>query len=167
VGLFFIGCASLVANAFRQEIVEGVEQRPKQIWRNRMQTLSLALIAAFGVFSLLLLLFSDTRDFVAVSLAFFMLIPSLCAVPHFTLLTRRRFAAVVFTLFSVFCMKLLGCVVVVLVYGWNADAHGYTDMPWAHPNLLVWLFGLFTAILSMSLYFLGERRFCRFYGRAA
>jgi hypothetical protein len=142
---------------------------PKQVWRNRMRTLGLGLVAAFVIFSLLLLILSDTRDFVAVVLAFLSLIPSLCVAPYFTLVTGRPFAAIVFTLFAVFSMKLLGCVVVVLVYGWHASAHDppYTDLPWTHPNLLVWLFWLFMVILSSSLYFLGERRFCRVYGRAA
>jgi hypothetical protein len=166
--LFFIGCANLVARAFGQEIVGDVEH-PKQVWRSRMRTLGMALIAAFAIFSLLLLVLSDTRDYVAVALAFLILIPSLCVVPHFALLTRRPLAAVVFTLCTVLGMKLLGCVVVVLVYGWHADAHvpPYTDMPWTHPNLLVWLFWLFTAIISLSLYVMGERRFCRVYDRAA
>jgi hypothetical protein len=170
--LFFIGCANLVAYRFRQETGQetgGDVEHPTQVWRSRMRTLGMALVAAFAVFSLLLLALSDTRDFVAVALAFLILIPSLCVVPHFTLLTGRPFAAIVFTLFAVFCMKLLGCLVVVLVYGWHASAHDppYTDMPWTHPNLLVWLFWLFTAILSLSFYFLGERRFCRVCGRAA
>jgi len=172
LGLFFIGCANLVAQTFRQEVgqeIVGGGEHPKQVWRRRMQTLSMALMAAFGIFALLLLGLSDTRDFVAVALAFLILIPSLGVVPYFTLVTRRPFAAVVFTLCAVFGMKLLGCVVVVLVYGWHADAHDppYTDMPWTHPNLLVWLFWLFTAILSLSLYFLGARRFCRIYDHAA
>jgi hypothetical protein len=169
--VFFIGCASLVAYTFRkatgQEITRDLEH-PKQIWQNWMRTLSLALIAAAAIFSLLLSVLSDARDLIAVALAFLILIPSLCVVPYFTLLTRKPFAAVVFTLCAVFCMKLLGCVVVVLVYGWHADAHDppYTDMPWTNPNLLVWLFWLFTAILSWSLYFLGKKRFFRIYGCA-
>lgn len=172
LSLFFIGCTNLVASAFCREPVSetgaGVAH-PKQVWHGRMRTLGLALLAACGIFSLLLLVLSDARDFVAVALAFLILIPSLCIVPHFALLLRKPFAAVVFTLCAVFGMKLLGCAVVVLVYGWHADAHNppYTDMPWTHPNLLVWLFWLFTALLSWSQYLLGERRFCRIYGRAA
>ena len=170
--LFFISCSSLVACAFREATMQktaGGVEHPKQIWKHFMRTLSLALIAASAIFSSLLLVLNDARDLIAVALAFLILIPSLCVVPYLTLLTRKPFAAVVFTLCAVFCMKLLGCVVVVLVYGWHADAHDppYTDMPWAHPNLLVWLFSLFTAILSLSLYFLGKRRFFRVYGCAA
>jgi hypothetical protein len=70
---------------------------------------------------------------------------------------------------SVFGMKLIGGLVVVLVYGWHADRHvpPYTDMPWTHPNLLVWLFWINTGALSLSLYFLGARRFQSRYDRAA
>ena len=165
LGLFFLGCSNLVAYAFQQggqRVAEGVT-RPELIWGGQMKTLGLALLTAFGVFSLLLLVLSDARDFVAVALAFLILIPSLCVAPYFTLLTRKQFAAAIFTLFAVFCMKLFGCVVVVLVYGWHADVHDppYTDMPWTHPNLLVWLFWLNTGALSIWLYFSGRRRFIR------
>jgi hypothetical protein len=170
--LFFVGCASLIAYAFSEvttQEITGAVEHPKRIWQSWIRTLSLALIAAAAIFSVLLLVLSDARDLVAVALAFLILIPSLCVVPYFTLLTRKPFAAVVFTLCAVFFMKLLGCVVVVVIYGWHADVHDppYTDMPWTHPNLLVWLFWLFTAILSWLLYFLGKRRFCRVYGCAA
>src|SRR5262245_23308635 len=74
--LFFIGCANLVSSVFRKEsrreIAGGVEY-PKMVWRSRMLTLSMALFTAFGIFSLLLLVLSDTRDFVAVALAFLIL----------------------------------------------------------------------------------------------
>jgi hypothetical protein len=51
-------------------------------------------------------------------------------------------------------MKQFGCVVVVLVYGWDASERGYTTTPWTHPNLLVWFFWLSTSILSLFHYFL-------------
>jgi len=58
-------------------------------------------------------------------------------------------------------MKILGCVVVVLVYGWHADAHGYTVMRWTDPNLLMLLFWLNSSVLSLSCYVLGRRQFIR------
>lgn len=126
-----------------------------------MVSVAVALLAAFLLFSVLSLTLNDGRDFIAVFLAFTILVPSLCVVPFFTLATGKPVAAVVFALFSVAAMKLLGCVVVVLIYGWNADRYGYTDMPWAHPNLLVWLFWGFTGVLSLSCYLLGARAFER------
>src|SRR5439155_4432736 len=162
LGLFFIGCASLVAYAFRRDIPAPAADpfdHPERLWRERMVTLAAALLSAFVLFSFLCLTLTDPRDFVMVFLAFLILIPSLCIVPYLTLVTRKPFAAVVLTLFLVACMKLAGCVVVVLVYGWHADAHGYTDMPWRHPNLLVWLFWLNTGLLSLALHLLGAGRF--------
>jgi len=160
--LYSIGCASLVAYAFRHDLSRqsaSVAERPERIWRQRMLTVGTALFLAFLVFSLEILALSGTRDFVAVFLAFLALIPALCVVPFFTLVTRRPAAAVVFALVVVFSMKLLGGIVVVLVYGWNANEHGYTDMPWTHPNLLVWLFWFNTGVLSLLLCHLGARRF--------
>jgi len=167
--LFSIGCASLVAYAFRRDLDRqtlDVSERPEQIWRKRMLVTGAVLFFAFIVFSLQCLTLSSEQDFVAVFLAFLVLIPALCVVPFFTLITRRPVAAVVFALFVVFCMKLLGGLVVVLVHGWNASKHGYTDMPWTHPNLLVWLFWINTSVLSLLLYLLGARRFHAGYARA-
>jgi len=164
MALFFIGCASLVAYAFRPDInlrPNDDLEPPERLWRERMTTIGTALFLASAVFSLLWLILIDGRDYVAVFLAFSIVIPSMCMVPYLTLLTRKPFAAVLFTLFAVLGTKLLGCVVVVLVYGWHADRHvpPYTDMPWECPNLLVWVFLLNTAILSLWLYILGKRRF--------
>jgi hypothetical protein len=48
-------------------------------------------------------------------------------------------------------------VIVVLVYGWDADEFGHTSMPWTRPNLLVWCFLIGTAALSTVCFFLGAR----------
>ena len=167
LGLFFIGCASLVAYAFRNGSKASLpdEVEPSD-WacRNRMVAVAGALLCAFAAFSLACLALNDPSDFVAVFLAFSILIPSFCVVPYLTLVTRKPFAAVVLSLSLVGCMKLLGCVVVVIIYGWHASEHGnprYTDMPWTHPNLLVWLFWLNTGILSLSCCLLTKRRFLR------
>ena len=170
--LFSVGCASLVAYAFRRDInhqAQEYPEAPEQTWRKRMMTTGVALLAAFVAFSALCLTLNDAQDFVAVFLAFLILIPALCVVPFLTLVTGRPFAAVVFTLMSVFGMKLIGAIVVVLVYGWHADRHvpPYTDMPWTHPNMLVWLFWINTGVLSLSLYLLGARKFQARYDRAA
>ena len=160
--LFSIGCASLVAYAFRHDVESRTPdalERREQIWRKRMLTVGMALFLAFVAFTVESLTLSDAHDLVAVFLAFLVLIPSICVVPFLTLATRRPVAAVVFALFIVFCMKLLGCIVVVLVYGWNASQLGHTNMPWTHPNLLVWLFWFNTGVLSLLLYHLGARRF--------
>jgi hypothetical protein len=152
---FFIGCASLVAYAFRPG------QWSDHSWSDRMSAIGTALVLGWAVCSLLWLAVVDSHDFVALFLAFQILVPSMCVVPYLALVTRRPFAAVVFSLFLVGSMKLLGCVVVVLVYGWHADAQGYTTMPWTQPNLLVWLFWLNTSLLSLSFYLLGKRRFAK------
>jgi hypothetical protein len=162
LGLFFVGCASLVAYSFRRGLTApgGDESAdPRRIWRNRMVAATAALLAAWAAFSSVHLGLNDRNDVVSVLLAFSALIPSCCIVPYLTQVTRKPVAAVVFTVFLVGCMKLLGCVVVVLVYGWDASERGYTTMPWARPNLLVWLFWVNTGVLSLWLYYLGGRRF--------
>jgi hypothetical protein len=97
---------------------------------------------------------NDRPDFVFVFLALSAL------VPYLTLVTRKPFAAVVFAVFLVGSMKLLGCAVVVLVRGWDADEHGHLTMPWARPNFLVWLFWANTGVLSLGCYCSDVRRFC-------
>jgi hypothetical protein len=124
-----------------------------------MVAVTIAQLASWAVFSSVHLALNDRHDFVSVLLALSALIPSCCIVPYLTLITRKPFAAVVFTVFLVGCMKLLGCVVVVLDHGWDASERGYTTMPWTRPNLLVWVFWANTAVLSLVLYCLAARRF--------
>ena len=188
----FLGCMILVAYSFRRDVrpPNGSEPAP-QIWRQRMLPLSLALFASFAVFSVICLLlnnphdfgtskaeedqgiwwrafvFDTPHDFVAPMLALMTLIPSLCIVPYFVLVTRKPLAAVIFTALLVGCMKLLGATVVVLIYGWDADAQGRTKMPWNDPDLLVWLFWGFSAAFSLLFYLLGARRFHSMYDRTA
>lgn len=162
LGLFFVGSASLVAYSFRRDANaagDGQSGHSRQIWRMRMVAVLVALLAAWAAFSALHLALNGQEDFVSVLLALSALIPSCCIVPYLTRVTRKPFAAVVFTVFLVACMKLLGCVVVVLVHGWDASERGYTTMPWTHPNLLVWLFWVNTGVLSLVCFFLGVRRF--------
>ena len=127
LGLFFVGSASLVAYSFRRDVNATTEAESGYrawIWRKRMVAVSIAQLASWAVFSSLHLALNDRHDFVSVLLALSALIPSCCIVPYFTLITRKPFAAVVLTVFLVGCMKLLGCVVVVLVYGWDASERG-------------------------------------------
>jgi hypothetical protein len=138
-------------------------------WRKRSLAAGTALVLASSEFSIIWLLLIDRRDYAAVFLAFATVVPTVCIVPYFLLVTRRAFAAVLFTGSVVFCAKLLGCVVVVLVYGWNASKHSppYTDMPWMRPNLLVWLFLFNTAVMSICFYEAGRKRFLRDFFRGA
>ena len=76
-------------------------------------------------------------------------------------MTRKTFAAVVFGAALVGSMKLLGALVVVLIYGWDADEQGRLGMPWNDPDLLVWLFLSFTTALSLACYLAGRRKFFR------
>jgi hypothetical protein len=164
IWLFLVSCCSLVAFAFRRELMSASLERQERTslgWHIKMAAISSVVFAVFICFSLLSLLLNSSSDFVAVFLAFLALIPSLCVVPYLTLLTCNPFAAVIFSLALLGSMKLLGCVVVVFIYGWHADALGYTQTPWMHPNLLVWLIWFNTGVLSLACYFLGKRRYVR------
>ena len=133
-------------------------------WTRLIRKCAWQLFALFVVFSTLLLSINDSRDYVAVGLALGILAPALSVTPWLTLATGKPFGAALFTLVLVFFMKLLGCVVVVLRYGWHASEHGeprYTDMPWTHPNLLVWMFWINTGLLCAAMYVLGRRKFLR------
>ena len=162
VWLFFVGCIRAVANVFRLESTSTEKtdhESAVRQWRAQMRRVAAILLSAWLCFSFICLLLSDPDRTVCIFLALGMLVPIFCIVPFFWLLTGRQLATVVFTTFSVFVMKLLGCVVVVLVYGWDASDRGYTAMPWEHPNLLVWLFLSNTAVLSAVLYWDGRSKF--------
>lgn len=166
LGCFFIGCTAVAAFSFWRELsLPGAAptlDKPARIqpaWRVKMLALALALFAAFVAFSASLLSLNDSQDFAAVLVALTALVPSLCVVPYLTLLTRKPFAAVVFALFLVACMKLLAGLVVRLAYGPYSVEEGHTTMPWTDPNLMVWAFWTATAVLSVGLYALGRRKF--------
>jgi hypothetical protein len=82
-------------------------------------------------------------------------------VPYLTLRTGKPYAAVVFTVLLVACMKLVGCAVVYFVYGPDAGREGRMTVPFTRPNLLVWVFFATTAVLSLAFFLLGHRRFQR------
>lgn len=160
--LYFIGCTTLVARAFAADLPARSELEVGAgglMWRRRLMRAGAGLLAVFLMFAVAQLALKGVSDLVEIGLAFLILIPSLCVVPYLTLVTRKVFSTVVLTPFVVACMKFLGCLVVVLVYGWDAAERGYTSMPWTQPNLLVWLFWLNMSVLCTWLYFLGRRRF--------
>jgi hypothetical protein len=166
LGCFFVACVGLVAYSFSKEVARSSEAKPfancsdpRLRWHAKILALGLALFAAFVVFSVLCLTVNDAHDFDVPVVAFLILIPSLCTVPYLTLLTRKPFAAAVFAVALVGCMKFLGGIVVVLVYGWDASRHGHTQMPWTDPNLLVWVFYAATGLYSALAYALGYQRF--------
>jgi hypothetical protein len=86
-------------------------------------------------------------------------VPALCCVPFLAIVTGRPYAAVLFAAFLLAAVKLAGCVVAVLVYGWNAQEEGHLTLPWERPNLLVWLCLAGAMALSAALYPLGRRAF--------
>jgi hypothetical protein len=156
---FFVACASLVAYSFR-DAIDG-KPNPNEAarrWHRQMASTAVALVAAWLFFATFCMILGPPHQFVAAWLGLMILAPCLGIVPYLVLSTRQPFAAVVFTMTLVACVKLAGCVVVVAVYGWNANEFGHTDMPWTRPNLLVWCFFIGTAILSTTFYVLGARK---------
>lgn len=88
-----------------------------------------------------------------------MLAPALCCIPFFTAVTGKPYAAVFMTVSLLVAIKLLGCVIVRIIYGPNALEAGYMTLPWATPNLLVWCCLVGTFLCSCILYPLGRRIF--------
>jgi hypothetical protein len=121
-----------------------------------MLALAAALCSAWAVLSILWLALVDMRDSVAIFIAFQILIPSLCVVPLITMATQRPFAAVVFSAFLLGSMKGLAGIITNLVYGWG---DGHHEMPWTDPNLMLTAFWVNAAMLSLTCYCLGARKF--------
>jgi hypothetical protein len=168
---YFLGGTMAAANFTYRIAVDGSDWSPPgerpagDSWSRRLAPLTAALVLAATVFSVLCLVFREGVEDPAVApmLAFMAIVPALGITPYFVFTLRQRFAAVVFTVALVGGMKLLGCLVVVLIYGWDADEQGRLGLPWHRPDLLVWLFWSFTAALSATLFLLAARRFdnCR------
>jgi hypothetical protein len=167
-----VSCVSFVVFAFQKGFARLSIQRPPaerkhttEVWRCHILLLWRALLFQWGIFSVLCLAFNDSRDLIAPILAFLSLLPALCIAPYITLVTQKPFASIVLTVFLVGCMKLVAGSVTVLVYGWDASAHGHTVLAWTQPNLIVCSLIVATAILSASFYVLGRRRFFSLFDR--
>jgi len=157
---FFACCMSLVASRFRRKVIS---QQPPLLWHAKILAVGIALLSAAIIFSLLWLTLADGHDVVTPFIAFQSLVPALCIVPCITLATRKPAAAVVLSGFLVGCMKMIAGIVVNLVYGWN---YGHHELPWTAPNLMLWAFWAATAILSVSLLFLGANKYRAQLGRS-
>jgi hypothetical protein len=158
----FVGCASMAAYSFGKELsTSGTAPLSRPGWGVKMVVLAVAVVAAVVLVSALLVSLNNPRDYESLLVALLIPVPSLGMVPCLTLSTRKPYAAVVFTLFLVGCMKLVGGAVVWVVYGPNSVAEGHTRMPWTDPNLLVWVFLISTGVLSGVFYALGHRQYHR------
>jgi hypothetical protein len=161
MGVLFAACATKVACEFRDQVPrtsEDGEPVPRLTWRRAWRTLAGQVLLAWALFAAVSLSVSDSRDHDVVVLALILAITSLCVTPYLMQLTQKVFASVVFTFLAALLTKLLGCVVVVLVYGWDACERGYTTMPFTHPNLLVWMIWLNTTVLCAWCYSRMQRR---------
>jgi hypothetical protein len=165
---FCLGCFVLVASAFRRLFTP---VSPICSCRDRILAAGLALSVSWALFSLLWIALVDRHDFVALFIAFQTLIPAMCIVPFLMLITRKMFSGVVLSLFLLGCAKFMAGIVVNLVYGWG-DVHqdgtpASHELPWTSPNLMLSAFWTSAAILSLSLYIIGARRFKLKYEQAA
>ena len=158
---FCAACFSLAAYSFYRP---PVSEPTALSWLDKVSTLAVFLSLAWISFSLLWIALVDPHDFVALFVGFEILIPSLCVVPYLTLLTRKPFAAVVFTAFLLGCMKGVAGVVVNLFYGWG---NGHHEIPWTSPNLMLSMFWVASVVLCLWCYLLGARKFQSEYEQVA
>jgi hypothetical protein len=154
----FLGCAILAAERFGRAAYQGIPGGAP-LWRAKMTALGLAVAGAVGVFTAFAWAMIGRPDGLVPLFAALAVVPALCCVPFLAAVTGRPYAAVLLAALLLGAVKLAGCVVVVLVYGWNAQAAGHTTLPWERPNLLVWLCLAGAMALSAVLYPLGRRAF--------
>jgi hypothetical protein len=154
----FLGCAILAAERFGRTACPA-SPGGVPLWRARVTALGLAMAAAAGVFTTFAWAMIGRPDPLVPLLAALAVVPALCCVPFLEVVTGRPYAAVLFAAFMLAAVKLAGCAVAVVVYGWNAQAEGHLTLPWERPNLLVWLCLAGAAALSAVLYPLGRRAF--------
>jgi hypothetical protein len=168
---FFLGCATLAAYSFRRDVraersPAAAEKSERRTWRERMLPLILMLFAAFAVFSALSLTVDDPHDFAVPMLALMVLVPVLGIVPYMVLVTRSPIAGIVFSIMLVGSLKTpIGAAIVKVFFPSHfeqtLDVDGTLIMPtpWVHPNVLVWIFYVLVAALSLLFCFLGARKF--------
>jgi hypothetical protein len=154
----FLGCAILAAERFGRTACQS-SAGDVPLWRAKVTALGLAMAAAAGVFTAFAWAMIGRPDALVPLFAALAVAPALCCVPFLAVVTGRPYAAVLFAALLMAAVKLFGCVVAVLVYGWNAQAEGHLALPWERPNLLVWLCLAGAMVVSAVMYPLGRRAF--------
>jgi hypothetical protein len=154
----FLGCAILAAERFSGTVCQG-GPGGVPLWRAKVTALVLAMAAAVIVFTAFAWAIIGRPDALVLLLAALAVVPALCCVPFLAVVTGRPYAAVLFAAVLLTTVKLAGCVVAVIVYGWNAQAEGHLTLPWERPNLLVWLCLAGTMAMSAVMYQFGRRAF--------
>lgn len=159
----FLGCAIVVAESFGRRVAPAVGLPPDMpgAWRTKLSALVLAVAGAVIVFTAFVWAMTGRPDAGVPLFAALAVLPALGCVPFAALATGRPYVAVLFAAFLMAAVKMAGCVVVVLVYGWNAQAGGHTTLPWERPNLLVWLCLAGALACVVVFYPLGRREFLR------
>lgn len=162
----FLGCSIMTAERFRRPFDGGLEHQLTShgtlgLWRARMLALALATASAVCVFTAFAWAITGQVDELVPLFANQAVLPSLGCVPFVALRVGNPYSAVLFTCVLLAAVKLAGCVVVVIVYGWNAQVAGHLSLPWEQPNLLVWLCLGGSLACSAALYPLGRRAFLK------
>jgi len=155
----FLGSAILVAERFSGS------GRPKggavDDWRSIVAALLLATATSAMIFTIFVWAIAGYADLSVPIFAVLAVIPAIGCVPFLAITCGRPYYGVLAAILLMTVIKLAGCVVVVLVYGWNAQEHGYTALPWRDPNLLVCLCLSGAMLSSLMLFALGRREFLR------
>jgi hypothetical protein len=159
----FLGCAILAAERFGPLLMHSDENPSSRgeprLWRAKVMALGLAMLAALCVFTACAWAMLGRPDALVPLLATVAIIPALCCVPYLAVVTGIPYAAVLFAVFLLAAVKLVGCLVAIFVYGWNAQEEGHLTLPWERPNLLVWLCLAGAIIMSVVMYPLGRQAF--------
>jgi hypothetical protein len=161
----FLACALLTAEQFGRPAAVGAGIRPTgrtiRDWRAKMTALVLAVVGAAGVLTTFVWAMTGQIDATIPLFAVLAVLPAVGCVPFVAIKTGQPYLAVLFAIVLLTAIKLAGCLVVVLIYGWNSQAEGRLTLPWERPNLLVWLCLGGASVSSAVLYWLGRRAFLK------
>jgi hypothetical protein len=154
----FLGMAIVTAESFGRSLRAGEQH---QSWRAKLGALVIAATGAVGAFSTFAWAITGVVDATVIVLAVLAVLPAVCCVPYLTLLTRQPYTAVLFTVLLLALVKMLGCLVVLVGFGSDAEARGELSLPFEHPNFLVMFCIVGGLVCSTVLFGLGRRAFAR------
>jgi hypothetical protein len=160
----FLGNAIVAAECFRMDNATPNPSTPQSavcVWYAKFGAVLMAGLLSAIIFSVASLsLAPEATSPIGIPLfSALAIVPAVCIVPYFTLVTKKPFAAVVLACFVTGACKLMGDVIALLAYGPHAEELGYLSATWTHPNLLAWVFFICSAICSGIFCVLGFRRF--------
>jgi hypothetical protein len=126
-------------------------------WRGKMLALCCAVFINLALFVVLGMSLGVQSNIPFVLKASLSTIPALGLAPWLVLRVEGRYAAIILGITLVAMAKFSACIIALMVYGTDYVERGYASEDWNAAKLMISLFWLFTAVVSLVAMFASYR----------